>query len=133
MIPNVCRLDRTATIIIGLLQTTPKVAQPMVMVLSTSPDLTVKKAPPFDLVDTIFGNMHVFKIFHRSLLFLFYQKLRPVRDNGNFFDFDVFLTRLLPSPNACPPVSWRRVNLDLIFLNFIHCHDLKHKTENLKT
>ena len=53
IIPKVCRLDRTATIMIGLLQTTPKVAQPMVMVLSLSPDFTVKKAPPLIFLDSI--------------------------------------------------------------------------------
>src|SRR5512136_1315717 len=50
MIPKVCRLDRTATIMIDLLQTTPKVAQPIVMVLSAFPDLTVKKAPSLILL-----------------------------------------------------------------------------------
>lgn len=45
MIPNVCRLDRTATIRIGFLQMTPNVAQPMVIVLIPVPDFTVRKAP----------------------------------------------------------------------------------------
>jgi hypothetical protein len=41
---------RTATIMTGLLQTTPKVAQSMVMVLSAFPDFTVKKAPSLILL-----------------------------------------------------------------------------------
>ena len=50
MMPKVCRLDRTATIRIGFFQITPKVAQPMVMVFSASPDRTVKKAPSLILL-----------------------------------------------------------------------------------
>jgi len=61
-------LNRTATIMIDLLQTTPKEAQPMAMVLSAFPDFTVKKAPSLILLMLSSADAHVVHIVHRKLL-----------------------------------------------------------------